>query len=153
MTPDATTIKASQLPRDWHFYPTGIVYKFDAQKLSRDSLEQIDARRLSRDSLEQSDAQSLSSDGLEQSDAQSSSRDNQQTFVAQSPESNFLLDDEEFRNEILMNRAILLRRKRLKMIVPIGIIITIIVLLISVVLVFKILSKVRSSVELTPGNR
>ena len=32
LTPDVTTITPSQLPRDWHFYPTGIVYKFDAQK-------------------------------------------------------------------------------------------------------------------------
>ena len=41
LTPDATFITASQAavangtelsPRDWHFYPTGIIYKFDAQK-------------------------------------------------------------------------------------------------------------------------
>ena len=37
LTPDATTITPSQLPRDWHLYPTGIIYKFDAQKFPSDS--------------------------------------------------------------------------------------------------------------------
>ena len=36
LTPDSTAITRSQLPRDWHLYPTGIIYKFDAQKLSCD---------------------------------------------------------------------------------------------------------------------
>ena len=36
LTPDATAIRRSQFPRNWHLYSTGIIYKFDAQKLSHE---------------------------------------------------------------------------------------------------------------------
>ena len=36
------------MPRDWHFYPTGIVYKFDAQKLPHVGKRKIEAQNVPR---------------------------------------------------------------------------------------------------------